>query len=152
MRLLTKYSLISIAALAIVVFFIGVVGVRTFDNISRESHGRLLDVPISLVANDIEDIAYPGNEEYVRGILNFYETRHGTPLLAFRRSGDSIYPADPAANPTQISPSDIDRMLRSARGSGWIDTENGRHLVAWRVLPESELLLVSDRPESVVYS
>ena len=150
MRLLTKFSLASIAALAIVVTLVSIVGIRVFDSISHQNHVQILELQVAAVAHDLNTVEIMANDAPIAEIMRGNEIELGARLFAYRNNAERIYP--PAKQTLELPESAIAALLESDEGSRWVETSDARYLVAWRLERSDNLLFGALLPETVVYA
>ena len=146
MRLLTKFSLISIGTLALVVALLAGFGVRTFDRLNVANETRLLRVQLATAMRDIDRAVTPGDEAEISRLLQADEVADGPQLHAYRRDGTRIFA--PAGTHIRLPADRLARMQATGSGIDWIATPAGRYLVDWTVRKSDGLTVAAALPEA----
>ena len=153
MRLLSKFLLVSITGLAVMVATFAGVGIGVIDDVLYQNSIRVLRAEIASVAQTLEASPSPETRsaEAVADILADHKRGTGDSYFAYAPDGTRIYPP---ANDRFIpfSAATIARLIDGRESEGWIDAEGTRYLSHIAVLPSLDLLIGARIPESAVFA
>lgn len=152
MRLLTKFSLVPIAALAVVVVIFAGVGIHVMDRVVYENHTRLLEAQLDAIVQNIEFEAGDGEvtSQEVTSALYRHDRSTGFSVgFAFNADGQRLYP--PAKEPSLFDGLSPDEAIAARRGAGWLHTAAGSLLGRYATVANGRYLIGIAEPAENVY-
>ncbi|MEX2454549.1 MAG: PAS domain S-box protein, partial [Rhodospirillaceae bacterium] len=136
MRLLTKFSLVPVAALALVIAIFALVGVRVVDRVVYDNHTRILQAQLEAIVLEIEHEAAgaPVGAQEIDAVMRRHDgggtsTTFG---FAFASDGTRLYP--PAGVRSPLDGMSPDPVLAARRGAGWIPAGSERLLARYEAV------------------
>lgn len=152
MRLLTKFSLYSFAALVIVTVTLAYVSVRTFDDQKERDSGEILRAKLTTAIRDIDSLPPRVTDDALIDVIRADEKETGARLVVYRTDGRLLYPqaTDPDRSPPPLPPV-VSQTPPTAGGiTQWLSKGPERWLASWQPIDGRDLLVGAYLPEQVV--
>lgn len=152
MRLLTKFVIVSIAGLTVVIAALAGIGIGVIDNVFYQNHVLVLRVELDVPRRNLTDgqSTLEISDRVIAGMLGGLRQGQGNSYFAYRLNGIRVYPQ--TSDAPQFAESTVKKMIGARTGEGWLTAGAIQYLTRFVVLSDQGLLIGVRVPETVVYA
>jgi PAS domain S-box-containing protein len=153
MRFLSKFLLVSITGLAVMVAAFAGIGISIIDDVLYQNSIRVLNARIGSVTRSLETrpVQAPVSPNAVLETMAPFRGATGDSYFVHKLDGARLYP--PASDLfVPFSDTTITRLIAEQNGGGWIGVGGSRYLSRFVVLPAQNILVGARIPEATVFA
>lgn len=153
MRLLSKFLLVSITGIAVMVATFAGIGIGVIDDVLYQNSIRILHAELGSLTRNLETsrAGTPASAETVSKTLSAHTQLTGESYFAYKPDGARLYPP-PGDGFIPFAEDTIARLLTERNGQGWIEADGSRYLAHFTVLPEQKILIGARIAEATVFA
>lgn len=153
MRFLSKFLLVSITGLAVMVTAFAGIGISIIDDVLYQNSIRVLNAQMGSVTRSLETppVQAPVSANAVSETMASFKGATGASYFVYKLDGTRLYP--PAGDLfVPFSDTTITRLITERNGEDWVEADGSRYLSRFVVLPAQNILVGARIPEATVFA